>query len=249
MFIAGNWKMNTDLGGAVRLAEEVVEAVDDPGDVRVAICPPFVSLNAVSHVVDGSPVALGAQNLHYEEEGAYTGEVSARMLTSVGCAYVIIGHSERRQYFGETDETVNRRVRNAMGHNLIPIVCVGETLEERDAGREEEVVERQFLQGLSEVRVSDAGRLVVAYEPVWAIGTGRNASPQQAQDMHAFIRSLLRRSYGSAVGQEIHILYGGSMKPSNAEELLSQPDVDGGLVGGASLSAGDFAAIVKAGAV
>jgi len=247
MLIAGNWKMNTDLGGAVKLAEALVERLDDPGEVRVAVCPPFVSLNAVSHVVKDSPVALGAQNLHYEDEGAYTGEISAGMLTSVGCTYVIVGHSERRQYFGERDDTVNRRVRKAAAHGLIPIVCVGETLDEREAGREEEIVQRQVIEGLREIQVADADRLVVAYEPVWAIGTGRNASPQQAQAMHAFIRRLLEDVYGASVGRQMHILYGGSMKPSNAEEILSQRDVDGGLVGGASLNAADFAAIVAAG--
>lgn len=245
MLIAGNWKMNTELAGATRLAEELVDAMSDTGDVRVAICPPFVSLNAVSHVIAGTGVALGAQNLHYEDEGAYTGEISARMLLSVGCRYVIIGHSERRQYFGETDETVNRRVRKAMDAGLIPIVCVGETLEERDAGREEEVVARQLAQGLSGVTLSDADRLVVAYEPVWAIGTGRNATPEQAQEMHAFIRARLQDQQGEAVAGDLNILYGGSMKPANAAELLAQPDVDGGLIGGASLKAADFVGIIE----
>ena len=244
MLIAGNWKMNTDLAGATRLAEELVNLVKDAGRVRVAICPPYVSLGAVSEIVAGTGIALGAQNLHFEDEGAYTGEVSARMLLSVGCRYVIIGHSERRQYFGETDETVNKRVRKAMAAGLIPIVCVGETLEERDAGRENEVVGRQVEKGLSGIEVTDADRLVVAYEPVWAIGTGRNATPEQAQEMHAFIRDRLRDLYGGSVAGEVNILYGGSMKPSNAAELLAQPDVDGGLIGGASLKASDFAGII-----
>jgi triosephosphate isomerase len=244
MLIAGNWKMNTDLGGAVRLAEELVDLVKETGEVRVAVCPPFISLGSVSNVIAGSGIALGAQNLHYEDDGAYTGEISARMLLSVGCRYVIIGHSERRQYFSETDETVNRRVRKAMDAGLIPIVCVGETLDERDAGRENEVVGRQIDRGLNGIDVSDADRLVVAYEPVWAIGTGRNATPEQAQQMHAFIRTRLRALYGAAIADDVNILYGGSMKPSNSGELLAQQDVDGGLIGGASLKAADFAGII-----
>lgn len=246
MLIAGNWKMNTDLGGATRLAEELVDALEDTGRVRVAVCPPYISLNAVSHVIAGTGIALGAQNLHFEDDGAFTGEVSARMLLSVGCRYVIIGHSERRQYFGETDRTVNKRVNKAMEAGLIPIMCVGETLEERDADKVEEVVGRQVERGLDGVDLADADRLVIAYEPVWAIGTGRTATPQQAQDVHAFIRNRLEHVYSGSIASEINILYGGSMKPSNAAELLSQKDVDGGLIGGASLKAADFAAIIEA---
>ncbi|RMH65355.1 MAG: triose-phosphate isomerase [Bacteroidetes bacterium] len=246
MLIAGNWKMNTDLPAAVALAEAVVKEVGDPGDVQVAVCPPFISLAAVHEVVDGSPVRLGAQNMHFEEQGAYTGEVSAAMLTSVGCTYVILGHSERRQYFGETDALVNQKVKQARRHGLVPIVCIGETLDQREAGEAEAVVRTQVAGALEGIDVEDPSTLVLAYEPVWAIGTGRTATPEQAQAMHAFIRGLLRERYGEATAAAIHVLYGGSMKPGNAAELLAQADVDGGLIGGASLKAADFAAIVRA---
>ncbi len=239
--------MNTDLPGAAKLAEEVVEALGDPGPVQVAVCPPFVSLDAVFGALRGSSVKLGAQDMHFEEGGAYTGEVSAAMLRSVGCTYVILGHSERRQYFGETDEHVNKKVRQALAHELVPIVCVGETLKEREAGQERHVVKGQVERAVESVVLSDPARLVVAYEPVWAIGTGKTASPAQAQEMHAYIRRLLAEFLGEHLAGNIHILYGGSMKPANADELLSQKDVDGGLIGGASLQAGAFAAIVAAG--
>lgn len=242
--------MNTDLGGAVNLAQAVVdqvEQIEELGDVRIAVCTPFVSLQAVGEVIHNTPVRLGAQNMHFEDSGAYTGEVSAAMLTSVGCTYVILGHSERRQYFGETDDLINKKVRQARNHGLIPIICVGETLDQREAGEEEAVVRRQVEGVLDGVDVSDADTIVLAYEPVWAIGTGRTATPDQAQAMHAFIRGLLRERYSDATASRIHLLYGGSMKPANAEELLAQPDVDGGLIGGASLKAADFAAIVEAG--
>ena len=246
MLVAGNWKMNTDLEAARSLAREVAEQVGDPGDVQVAACPPFISLSAVAEVLEGTSVRLGGQNLHEAESGAYTGEVSAAMLRSVGCYYVIIGHSERRQYFGETDEGVNRKVKQAQAHGLVPIVCVGETLDEREAGREEAVVRRQVETGLNDVALGSPDALVIAYEPVWAIGTGRTASPDQAQAMHAFIRGLLRERYDEATASGIQILYGGSVKPGNAAELFANADVDGGLIGGASLKAGDFAAIVEA---
>ena len=250
MLIAGNWKMNTDADGAAALATEVAQAVSSFGDVRVAVCPPLVSLSVV-HValaVSNTHVTLGAQNMYFEDTGAYTGEVSATMLKSVGCSYVIIGHSERRQYFGETDKSVNRKTLKAMEYGLTPIVCVGETLEERDAGHEREVVRRQVVEALKGISLTDADQLVIAYEPVWAIGTGRTATPEQAQEIHQFIRTLLNDQFGGDMGSSIHILYGGSMKPGNAPELLGQPDVDGGLIGGASLKAEDFAGIVKAGA-
>jgi triosephosphate isomerase len=245
MLIAGNWKMNTDAGEARALAEGVVRAVGDAGSVGVAVCPPATSLAVVHPVLDGSAVRLGAQNMHQADSGAYTGEVSASMLRSVGCRYVIIGHSERRQYFGETDESVNAKVRQALANGLEPIICVGETLEERDAGRQNEVVGRQVVAALEGVASGDAARLVVAYEPVWAIGTGRTASPDQAEAMHGHIRDLLRGVFGGS-GDGIEILYGGSMKPANAVELLARQNVDGGLIGGASLKPDDFAAIVAA---
>ncbi|MFO7312603.1 triose-phosphate isomerase [Rhodothermus marinus] len=246
MLVAGNWKMHTDREEAIRLAEAVVAEVGDPGPVQVAVCPPFVNLEVVRQVIEGTPIRLGAQNMHYEEAGAYTGEVSAPMLKSVGCRYVILGHSERRQYFGETDEGVNRKIKRALQYELIPIVCVGETLEERQAGQAAAVVERQVRAALDGVALHSAEALVIAYEPVWAIGTGHTATPEQAQEMHALIRRLLIDRYGEAIGRALHILYGGSVKPGNAADLFAQPDVDGGLIGGASLKAADFAAIVRA---
>jgi triosephosphate isomerase (TIM) len=248
MLVAGNWKMHTDLAAAVKLASEVSRALEGSSDhVAVALCPPFVSLEAVAEILRDSPLQLGAQNMHEKDEGAFTGEVSAPMLVSVGCEYVILGHSERRTIFGETDEGVGRKVRAAAGHGLVPIVCVGETLEERDRGDERSVVERQLRAALQGHDVADPEQLVVAYEPVWAIGTGRTASPEQAQDMHAHVRSLLKQLIGDG-GKDVQILYGGSVKPDNADELFRQPDIDGGLIGGASLDATSFAAIVRAAA-
>ncbi len=238
--------MNTDLVTARTLAKEVVEAVGDPGKVNVVICPPSVSLHDVSEIVRMAPVGLGAQNMHEEEYGAYTGEVSAPMLRSVGCQYVIIGHSERRQYFGETDEGVNRKIKQAHAHDLVPIVCVGETLDERKRGLAQEVVTTQVTDALDGIAVENPDWLVLAYEPVWAIGTGETATPKQAQEMHAVIRQLLKARYGENKGRKIEILYGGSVKPNNAEELFNEQDVTGGLIGGASLKAEDFVAIVRA---
>ncbi len=246
MLIAGNWKMNTDLTAAADLARGIVEAVGEAGAVQVAVCPPFISLDAVFGALRGSAVRLGAQNMHADDAGAYTGEVSAAMLRSVGCDYVILGHSERRQYFGETDASVNAKIRQAMAHQLIPIVCVGETLDERKAGRERAVVERQVEGALAGISMDDPARLVLAYEPVWAIGTGETATPEQARQMHTFLREVLRKKYGDAAGRGVHLLYGGSMKPGNAAALLAQANVAGGLIGGASLKAADFAAIVRA---
>lgn len=240
--------MHTERARAVELAAEVAAATVEAREaVAVALCPPFVSLDAVGYVLRETHVRLGAQNLHAEDEGAFTGEVSAPMLAAVGCHYVIVGHSERRQLFGETDEGVNRKVHAAMRHGLVPIVCVGETLEERERGEEEAVVARQLAEGLAGVALEEPGALVVAYEPVWAIGTGRTASPEQAQAMHLAIRAHLAEALGGA-GREVKLLYGGSVKPENAAELFAQPDIDGGLIGGASLKAEAFAAIVEAAA-
>lgn len=237
--------MNTDLAAATKLAQDVVATVGDPGAVHVALCPPFISLDAVFGALRGSAVRLGAQNMHAADAGAYTGEIAASMLRSVGCDYVILGHSERRQYFGETDAGVNEKVKQAQANDLIPIICVGEMLDERKAGRERDVVQTQVVGALDGVAVDDPARLVIAYEPVWAIGTGETATPEQAQEMHAFIRGLLSDQYGQATARGIDILYGGSMKPGNAASLLQQPDVDGGLIGGASLKADAFGAIVS----
>ena len=244
MLIAGNWKMNTDAAAAAQLAQDVCATVRTDAGVAVAVCPPFVHLTGVGSVLQGTPVRLGAQNMHAAGSGAYTGEVSAPMLVSVGCHYVILGHSERRQFFGEADDSVNAKVRQALSHGLTPIVCVGETLHERKADRAYAVVEKQVSVALRGVDAS--APLVVAYEPVWAIGTGETATPAQAQSMHAYIRALLAKQFGKAAAADITILYGGSMKPANAADLVGQPDVDGGLIGGASLNARSFAAIVRA---
>ena len=239
--------MNMDVAASTRLAQEVVDRIGDQEHAGVAVCPPFVSLLAVGSVLRGSSVRLGAQNMHHAKDGAFTGEVAASMLLSVGCAYVILGHSERRQYFIETNEAVGAKVRQALSCNLVPIVCVGERLEERRGGSERAVVRGQLYGALEGAAVSAPDRLVVAYEPVWAIGTGETATPDQAQGMHAFIRELLSARFGPAIAADIQILYGGSMKPANARALLGQHDVDGGLIGGASLSGESFAAIVSAG--
>ncbi len=246
MLVAGNWKMHTDREEAIRLAQALVDEVGDPGPVQVAVCPPFVNLEVVRQIIEPTPIRLGAQHMHEEEAGAYTGEVSAPMLKAVGCRYVILGHSERRQYFGETDAAVNRKIKRALQYGLVPIVCVGETLDERQAGQAAAVVERQVQAALDGVTLASAEALVIAYEPVWAIGTGHTATPEQAQEMHALIRRLLIDRYGESIGRALHILYGGSVKPGNAADLFAQPDVDGGLIGGASLKAADFAAIVRA---
>jgi triosephosphate isomerase len=247
MLIAGNWKMNTDRDEAVELARTIIEAVGESSvDVKIAVCPPFVNLDAVSTVAKGSVVRLGAQNMHAAASGAYTGEVSAAMLTALGCHYVIIGHSERRQYFGESDLTVNQKVHSAVAAGLVPIICVGESLEQRESNRQNEVVGKQLTVALNELSDLASDQLVVAYEPVWAIGTGRTASPEQAQEMHAMIRKILVATFGQDVGGSVDILYGGSMKPGNAEELLAMPDVNGGLIGGAGLKADQFAQIVEA---
>jgi triosephosphate isomerase len=248
--IAGNWKMNKTIPEALALVRELKGLVASvPGDrVEVAVAPPFVSLLAAAAELQGSAVKLAGQNCHWEASGAFTGEVSAQMLKDVGCAYVIVGHSERRQFFGETDETVNKRARAVLGAGMTPILCVGETLAEREAGRTLEVVERQVAGALKGFQAAEVSGFVLAYEPVWAIGTGRTATSAQAQEVHRAIRDQLSRLYDPGTADQVRIQYGGSVKPDNAAELLGQPDVDGALVGGASLKAGDFAAIVKASA-
>lgn len=245
--IAGNWKMNKTVAEALALVRELRGLVSMVRDqVEIAVCPPFTALSPVAKALEGSNIELGAQSCYWEASGAFTGEVAPPMLAEVGCTYVIVGHSERRQYFGETDETVNRRARAALKHALAPIVCVGETLVEREAGKTLAVVERQVRGGLSGFTAEDAKRLVVAYEPVWAIGTGKVATTAQAQEVHAHIRRLLAELFGQPLAAGVRIQYGGSVKPDNAADLMSQPDIDGALVGGASLKADDFAKIVKA---
>ena len=249
MLIAGNWKMNTDVPQGRALAQVIADRIStDPQSfdgVDFLVCPPFVHLPAVVDALEGAPVTVGAQDVHAEDEGAYTSDVSAPMLTSVGCDSVIIGHSERRKYYDETDADVNAKVKQAKAHDLVPIVCVGETLEQRKAGNAEAVVKGQVDGTLDGVSVNSSDGLVVAYEPVWAIGTGESAEPEQAQEMHAVIRSDLTERFGADVADGVPLLYGGSMKPHNAHGLLSQPDIDGGLIGSASLAADSFLGIAE----
>jgi triosephosphate isomerase len=245
--IAGNWKMNKTVSESLALVRDLRGMVSMVRDqVEVAVAPPFTALHPVAKALEGSNVKLAAQNAYWEVSGAFTGEISPAMLEEVGCAYVIIGHSERRQFFGETDQTVNRRTRAVLAHRMLPIVCVGETLAEREGGQMLQVIERQVREGLVGLSKQDGEKLVVAYEPVWAIGTGKVATTAQAQEVHAFIRKLLVELFGAEVGNGIRIQYGGSVKPDNAAELLSQPDINGALVGGASLKAEDFSKIIKA---
>jgi triosephosphate isomerase (TIM) len=246
---AGNWKMNTDAKQASTLASEVVNMVQDEyrGEAQVIFAPPFPFLSLVAHQVQGKDrFFLSAQTLHEAESGAYTGETSASMLTSIGASHVIIGHSERRQYFGEGNALLAKKIDQALAHGLVPIYCIGETLEEREAEKTLDVIRSQVSEGSFHLDAAAFGKLILAYEPVWAIGTGKTASPEQAQEVHAFIRSLITEKYGEAVASEISLLYGGSVKPDNAKELFGQPDIDGGLVGGASLKSRDFTEIVKA---
>ena len=242
-FIAGNWKMYKTAADAVAFAEEF-KKIYAPSDVRVAIAAPYTQLWALKKAFEGTGIGVAAQNMHWEDQGAFTGEVSAPMLKEIGVDYCIIGHSERRQYFAETDETVNKKVRKALASGILPILCCGESLETRDAGREKEFVGAQIRADFAEIEAEDAKKVTVAYEPIWAIGTGRTASPQQAQDMCAYIRTVLTELYGEDISEEITIQYGGSVKPANATELMSQDDIDGALVGGASLKPADFLEIV-----
>ncbi|NQT53064.1 triose-phosphate isomerase [bacterium] len=245
LLIAGNWKMNTDLREAIQLATALKRQLAEAEDVDLAVFPPAPFLADVCEVLQDTAIEVGGQNLHHEPKGAFTGEMSAAMLVSVGCKRVLVGHSERRQYFGETDASCNQKLRAAIAAGLRPILCVGEVLEERKAGRQEEVVKTQVLGGLEGFSVEDMGAVTVAYEPVWAIGTGETATPEQANSMHGFIRGLLAERFGVDVAQTTRILYGGSMKPENSKALASEPDIDGGLIGGASLVAEKFAAIAK----
>ncbi len=243
--LAGNWKMNTTLTEGVELVEALIEQLGDLSDREVVVCPPFTALGALAPLLDGSPIQLGAQNMFYAVSGAYTGEISPTMLREIGCGYVILGHSERRQYFGEDDALVNRKALAALEHGLRPIVCVGEVKAERDSGRAEEVVVQQLRGSLLNIKPEQMQGLVVAYEPVWAIGTGDTATPADAQAMHATIRRTLAELSDEATAQTVRIQYGGSVKPDNVDELMAQPDIDGALVGGASLKASDFVRIVR----
>jgi triosephosphate isomerase len=244
--VAGNWKMNKLVGEATELAGAVKRSLSDRTDVEVVLCPPFTVLKTVGDIIANTQVKLGAQNMHWEKEGAFTGEVSAGMLRDLFCHYVILGHSERRQFFNETDSIVNRKVKAALAANLTPIVCVGETLEQRDANQIEDVVTGQVMKSLAGLDETGFRRTVVAYEPIWAIGTGRTATAGQAQEVHALIRKVLARMSNPGAAQAVRIQYGGSVKPSNARELFAQPDIDGGLIGGAALDAVSFVEIVNA---
>lgn len=239
--IAGNWKMYKTLAEAVDFVKALKPQVSDIHDRSIVVCVPYPVLKDVCDAICSTNVGLGAQNLFWEDEGAYTGEVSAPMLKAVGCQYVIIGHSERRQYFGETDESVNKKLSAAIKHNLFPIVCIGETLEQREKNETFKVIEKQMAGGFKNINKEHWDSIVIAYEPVWAIGTGKTATPQQAQEVHAFIRKLLP----SAVAEKVRILYGGSVKPENVKDLMAQPDIDGGLVGGASLKIDSFVKLIK----
>ncbi len=247
IIIAGNWKMHKTAEESATLAKEIVAALKAaPSANEVVVCPTYVALDRVSSVLAGSGIALGAQDMHWENQGAFTGMISGDLLKAVGVTYVILGHSEQRAYFGETDATVNKKVIKALADGLSPIVCVGETLEEREGNITEKVVETQLRGAYADISAADARKTVVAYEPVWAIGTGRTATSQQAQDVHKYIRGLLASIYDAATAESVRIQYGGSMKPENAAELLAQPDVDGGLIGGAALKADAFLGIIGA---
>ena len=243
-FIAGNWKMNTNRDSAVALAEATAKQAETVEGVDLAVCPPSCYLDAVGQAIAGSNVALGAQNMYHEGGGAFTGELSASMLCDLGCKYVILGHSERRHILGETDEAINKKVHAAMAAGLIPIVCVGELLAEREADQTLAVIRQQFDGSLAGLSAEQMMSVVVAYEPVWAIGTGKVATPQQAEEVHLALRKLIEDRYNGSVAESVRLQYGGSVKPDNAAELLNQPNIDGALVGGASLKAEPFLGIV-----
>jgi triosephosphate isomerase len=242
--IAGNWKMNTNRLAASALAEGVAQAASALADVDLAVCPPSCYLEAVGQVLRGSRVALGAQNMYFEKDGAFTGEISAAMLVDLGCQYVILGHSERRHILGEDDQFINKKVHAALAAGLMPIVCLGELLAEREAGKTSQVIRTQFDGSLAGLSAEQVRRVVIAYEPVWAIGTGKTATPQQAEEVHRDLRNLLARHFDPQTAISVVIQYGGSVKPENAAELLGQPNIDGALVGGASLKIEQFLGIV-----
>jgi triosephosphate isomerase len=245
--IAGNWKMNTDLSEAVELISGIKNSLDFSSvSADVIVCPPFVSLETAAELTKETPIKVGAQNMFYEESGAFTGEISAKMLKSVGCEYVILGHSERRAIFGESNEWINKKIAKALSEELNVIFCIGETLEEREKGIMEDVLRTQITEGLAGISAEQMKNVIIAYEPVWAIGTGKTATPEQAEAAHKFIRGLVAELYDGATAENLTVQYGGSVKPNNAKELLSQPNIDGALVGGAALKADSFVEIVKA---
>jgi triosephosphate isomerase len=242
--IAGNWKMNMTPGEAEALVAGLIPLVKD-AKCEVVVCPPYVDLYAVKPLVENTNIKLGAQNIHWAQKGAFTGEISADMLKSLGVSYAIIGHSERRQYFGETDETVNMRAKAAIAAGITPIICVGESLEQREAGETDAWVSGQTTAALMDIPAEDVSKLVIAYEPIWAIGTGKTATSEQANETIGVIRTAIAKAYGAAIADQVRIQYGGSMNPKNASELMAMPEIDGGLIGGASLKAEDFSRVVN----
>jgi len=245
LFIAGNWKMNLTLADSLKLAEGLKTAASGIADVDIAVCPPSIYVQPVAVALKGSNVGVGAQNIYFEKEGAFTGEISAAMLKDAGCQYVILGHSERRNIIGESSELVNLKTHAALAAGLIPIVCVGELLKERKAGTTEQVVRRQFDGSFSGISAEDMKKCIIAYEPVWAIGTGEVATPEQAEEVHLAIRKMIEKNYNKEVAEAVRIQYGGSVNDKNAKEILAKPNVDGALVGGASLKVEPFMGIIK----
>ena len=243
--IAGNWKLNNTSREAAELVTLLKRNLSEVTDVDIVVCPVFTALSVVADILIESNIRLGAQNVYWEDSGAFTGEISAPLLKDIGVEYVIIGHSERRQYFGETNQTVNKKIRAALNHGLVPIVCVGESLKERESNKTFDVIRTQCVESLAGFNADETGRMIIAYEPVWAIGTGKTATAAQAQEVHKFIRELLTKMHNDEVAESLRIQYGGSVKPENTAELMSQPDIDGALVGGASLKADSFVSIVK----
>lgn len=243
--IAGNWKMNKTASESKELISALIPLVSDVTEVDVVVCPPFVNVESAAAALKGSNIKLGVQNMYFEESGAYTGEIAPAMLKELGVEYVILGHSERRQYFGETDEAVNKKVKTALKFGLKPIVCVGETLEEREAGITAEVICKQTKLALLGLTGDEAAEVVLAYEPIWAIGTGKTATADDANDTIAAVRNAVKEAFNQDVADKVRIQYGGSMKPANAAELMAKPEIDGGLIGGASLKAEDFSKVVK----
>jgi triosephosphate isomerase len=245
--IAGNWKMHKNLKETADLINDIkAQLAGKTLKADVIVCPTFTNLSAASELIKGSVIKLGAQNMYFEDFGAYTGEISADMLKSVGCEYVILGHSERRTIFHESDETINKKLKKALSAGLKPIFCIGETLQERESDKMKQVLKTQVTEGLKGISEGDFGKIIIAYEPVWAIGTGKTATPQQAEEAHAYIRGLVKDLYSAKAAEGVVIQYGGSVKPDNAKELLSQPDIDGALVGGACLKGDSFAGIITA---
>ncbi|OGX46846.1 MAG: triose-phosphate isomerase [Omnitrophica WOR_2 bacterium RIFOXYB2_FULL_38_16] len=243
--IAGNWKLNKTIDASIELVTLLKRELSDVDEVDIVVCPVFTSLSAINDVILESNIDMGAQNLYWEDSGAFTGEVSAPLIKDAGCKYVIIGHSERRQFFGETNQTVNKKIKAALASGLLPIVCVGEVLEERETGKTFDVVKTQVTQSLAGFTPDELSKFIIAYEPVWAIGTGKTATPQQAQEVHKFIRGIIAEIGNDEIAAALRIQYGGSVKPDNIKELMSQEDIDGALVGGASLKPDSFIALVK----